>query len=82
MAAAAETIVVNDLRRGALGYAMAVLGTRLLTRSPVVRVDGPRSVRGAFTVAEAQKLAARAGLPGATVQPVFPWRWRLHWSRA
>jgi len=81
MGAAADVVVVNDLERGPFGYAAAVLGTRLLTRSPVVHFDGPRSVRGAFTLTEARNLAARAGLARARVKSVFPWRWRLDWAR-
>ena len=61
----AGTVVVNDLRRSRAGYGAAVVGTRLLSRSPVVHIDGPRSVRAAFTVGELRALAERAGLPGA-----------------
>ena len=81
MGRSADVVVVNDLARGPLGYAAAVVGTRLLSRSPVVRVDGPRSVRGSFTVTEARALASRAGLERARVKPVFPWRWQLDWVR-
>lgn len=82
MEQAAPVAVVNDLARGAVGYAVALIGTRLLSRSSVVHVDGPRSVRAAFSLAEARELARRAGLGGATVHPVFPWRWRLDWGPA
>ena len=82
MSDASPAIVVNDLARGPLGYAAAVMGTRLLSRSPIVHVDGPRSVRAAFTVEEARALAVQAGLERARVNPAFPWRWLLGWSRA
>jgi hypothetical protein len=82
MSEAAPALVVNDLARGPAGYAAAVVGTRLLSRSPVVHTDGPRSVRAAFTVGEARLLAQRAALDGARVEPVFPYRWRLDWGRA
>src|SRR5436190_1479543 len=41
----ASTVLVNDLVRGWPGFLLAQVGTRLLSRSPVVHTDGPRSVR-------------------------------------
>lgn len=81
MSAAAGTVLINDLRRGALAHAITVAGTRLLSRSPVVHVDGPRSVRAAWTPEELKTLAERAGLHGAKVERCFPWRMLLHWQR-
>ena len=81
MSKAAGTLIINDLARGPLGYAVAYFGTRLLSRSPIVHVDGPRSVRAAFTLDEARDLANRAGLEEAEVEPLFPFRWLLTWSR-
>lgn len=75
-------VLVNDLRRGRRGWLLAVAACRLLTRSPVVHVDGPRSVAAAFTPAEALSLADRAGLPGATVNRRWPFRYLLTWDRA
>jgi SAM-dependent methyltransferase len=75
-------VLVNDLARGPVGWAMAFAGTRLLTRSNVVHVDGPRSVEGAFTPMEALELARRAGLANATVERRWPFRWLLTWRRA
>jgi 2-polyprenyl-3-methyl-5-hydroxy-6-metoxy-1,4-benzoquinol methylase len=77
--AARYLVVVNDLVRSRLGYLLAVAGTQLLTRSRVVHVDGPLSVQGAFTRAEALELANRAGLRGATVSRHWPQRFRLQW---
>ena len=81
MSEAAPVIVVNDLARGKAAYAAAYVGTRLLSRSPIVHIDGPRSVRAAFTVEEARSLAREAGLTGARVTTTFPWRWLLDWGR-
>jgi SAM-dependent methyltransferase len=78
---AARLILVNDLSRSRFGYCAVWLACRLLTRSPVVRFDGPASVRSAFTPAEALALAERAGLSGATVRGRFPCRFLLSWSR-
>ena len=79
--AAGRLVLVNDLARGRLNYALVRLACRLLTRSPVVRYDGPVSVRAAFTPAEALALAETAGLAGARVRPCFPCRFQLSWSR-
>jgi SAM-dependent methyltransferase len=80
-AAAGRLVLVNDLVRGRAGLLLAKVGTRLLSRSPVVHVDGPRSVEAAFTVEEARALAERAGLGGATVRRRWPCRFLLTWVR-
>jgi SAM-dependent methyltransferase len=82
MAGAAHCkVLVNDLRRSRLGYWLACAGCRLLSRSPIVHRDGPASVRAAFTMAEARGLAERAGLDGVRVEPRWPRRFLLSWSR-
>jgi SAM-dependent methyltransferase len=77
---AQRLVVVNDLERSALGYKLAWAGTRLLSRSPVVHVDGPRSVEAAFTIAEARELAEDAQLSGARIGRRWPCRFLLTWS--
>jgi SAM-dependent methyltransferase len=79
--AAARCALVNDLRRGWLGYWTAWVITRLVTRSAVVHYDGPVSVAGAFTPAEALALAVSAGWVGATVAWRWPFRYLLSWER-
>jgi len=74
-------VLVNDLARSRFNYCAVWAACRLLTRSPVVRFDGPASVRSAFTPAEALALAERAGLSGATVRRRFPCRFLLSWER-
>jgi SAM-dependent methyltransferase len=82
MAAAARHIVlVNDLRRGRDGLLLAHLAGRFLSTSPVVRIDAVRSVRAAFTLGEAQTLAAKASLVGATISRRWPCRYLLQWRR-
>ncbi len=76
-AAAGRLVLVNDLVRSRTGLLLARVGTRLLSLSPVVHVDGPRSVEGAFTIAEARALAERAGLSEATVERHWPCRFLL-----
>jgi 2-polyprenyl-3-methyl-5-hydroxy-6-metoxy-1,4-benzoquinol methylase len=79
--AARRLVLVNDLHRTTTGYTLAYVGTRLLSRSPVVHADGPRSVEGAFTIAEVQQLASRAGLAGAVVARRWPCRYLLSWQK-
>lgn len=80
--AAGDTVLINDLRRSGPGFAAAMVVTRLLSRSPVVHADGPRSVQAAWTLDELAVLATRAGMPNAVVKRCFPWRMRLEWTRA
>jgi ubiquinone/menaquinone biosynthesis C-methylase UbiE len=55
-------IVVNDLGRGRLAWLGAWLLTRLATRNPFTRHDGPLSVRRAYSLTEARSLSMEAGL--------------------
>jgi 2-polyprenyl-3-methyl-5-hydroxy-6-metoxy-1,4-benzoquinol methylase len=79
--AAGRMILVNDLSRSRFNYCAVWAGCHLLTRSRVVRFDGPASVCSAFTPQEAVALAEHAGLEGATVQSKFPCRFLLSWKR-
>ena len=73
---------ISDLVRSRTGLMLAILGTTFLARSRVARVDGPLSVRAARTPAEYRLLAARAGLPHATVRRTWPERVVLAWKTA
>ena len=77
-------VLVDDLIRSRLGYALAVLGCRSLTRSPIVHNDGPVSVRGAFRLDEVRRMAERAGLYTARQYSaaIGPERFLLSWSRS
>jgi 2-polyprenyl-3-methyl-5-hydroxy-6-metoxy-1,4-benzoquinol methylase len=76
--AAGSLGLVSDLRRTRTGYAMAYLVTRAISRSRVVHVDGPLSVRGAFTTEEARRLAGEAGLSWrAEVRATWPQRFLM-----
>lgn len=81
MSAAAPAVVVSDLRRSLAGYMLAHAACRVLSRSPVVHFDGPRSVEGAYTAEELRGIAAEAGLTGASVQLAWPQRLMLTWCR-
>lgn len=79
---ATNRVLVNDLRRTRLGYALAWAGCRLLTRSPIVHTDGPLSVRAAFSTEEVRQLAEESGLTGATITTHWPQRFLLDWRPA
>jgi len=79
--AARRMVLINDLVRSRKGFLLAYLGTRLLSTSPVVHTDGPRSVEGAFTIDEVRVLAEQAGLEKATVVRHWPCRYLLTWTR-
>ena len=81
MADAANCVVVSDLRRTRLGLAMAGLACRALSRSPVVRADGPQSVRAAFTIPEFRRIADAADLSGGELKSVWPQRFLFVWRR-
>jgi 2-polyprenyl-3-methyl-5-hydroxy-6-metoxy-1,4-benzoquinol methylase len=74
---ATQTVLVDDLRRTRLGYWLAWVGSRIITRSHIVHIDGPLSVGGAFTPDEALQLAQQAGLNMATIQNHWPQRFLL-----
>ncbi len=81
LAASNRLVLVSDLRRSVAGLWLTHLAARLLTTSPVVRLDGARSVRGAFTLDEAASLARRAGWAPFRIQPVWPFRFLLSTDR-
>ncbi len=56
------------------------LGTRLLSSSSIVHIDGPLSVGGAFQLDEVAQLAAAAGLVDAAITQFWPERFLLSWS--
>lgn len=80
--AARIAVLINDLERSWLNWNMVWLASHLLTTSPVVHTDGPRSVAGAFTAKEALNLALDAGLEGAQVTSCFPCRFLLSWVKS
>ena len=79
--AAGRLVLVNDLERSRFNYWAVWFACHALSRSRVVRFDGPASVRSAFTPQEALDLAEQAGLSGAKVGRRFPCRFLLSWRR-
>lgn len=79
--AARHLLLVSDLQRSRLHLATAVVLCRLFSSSEVVRHDGPASVRAAFTPGELIQMATQAGMGGAEIARVFPFRMVLAWRR-
>ncbi len=71
---------VADLDRSRLGYVLAWIASRALTRSPVVHVDALLSVRAGFRPGEVKRMSQEAGLGGAMLDRAWPARWRLWWT--
>ena len=80
-AATLEQLLVHDLIRSHVDLLLTWIGTRLLSRSPIVQIDGPLSVGGAFQLDEVAQLAAAAGLVGAEISRFWPERFLLSWRR-
>ena len=60
-------IVVNDLVRSRMAYALVWLVTRLFARNRMSRHDGPLSVRRAYARDELRVLCEKAGLHDARI---------------
>jgi ubiquinone/menaquinone biosynthesis C-methylase UbiE len=59
-------VVINDLRRGVLPFLMTAAAVLALSRGAYTRHDGVLSARRAYTLAELDALAAKAGLRPAS----------------
>lgn len=75
--AAGRAVIITDLRRTRRGYALALLASRLLTRSRIVHTDALRSVQGALTSNELRDLAIEAGYAEPCIRSVWPQRMLL-----
>jgi SAM-dependent methyltransferase len=64
-------VVINDLRRGLVPFAMTAAAVLALSRSAWTRHDGVLSARRAYTLAELDTLARRAGLARQWSSPRF-----------
>lgn len=72
---ATTAIVINDLQRHRVAYWSIRLLTRLFSRSPAVRHDGPLSVRKGFHRRELVDLLESAGCRDFEIR----WRWAFRW---
>ena len=75
-AAARRGVVINDLLRSRMTLGLVWVVTRLFTRHPFARHDGPLSVRRAYSPQELRAIAARAGVRRLDVRR-YPWLGRI-----
>lgn len=80
--AASRLVLIDDLRRTWAGYCLAQLACHALSRSRIVHVDGPLSVRAAFTEAELLALSCEAKLPPPVFVRHWPQRFLMRWNRS
>ena len=76
---ARKAVIITDLRRTRRGYALALLASRLLTRSHIVHNDSLLSVRAALNSPELADLANRAGYDDPCIRNVWPQRILMTW---
>jgi len=79
--AAGRLVLINDLVRSPVSYALVWASCRIVTRSPMVHMDGPLSIRAAFTPSEFRDLAQRAGWTHSRLCVRWPARMQLQWNR-
>jgi SAM-dependent methyltransferase len=77
---AGKAVIISDLLRTRRGLILANIGTRLLSRNPVVCEDGVRSARAAYTLSEMRAFAQGAGMEDARIRYSFPERFLLEWE--
>lgn len=77
---ASRLMLIEDLLRSRLSYYIVWLGVRLLTRCRVVHIDGPLSVKAAFSQQEMRNFLNRAELTTASLQKHWPERMLIHWQ--
>jgi len=80
---AQQGFIISDLERSRPGYWLAFLASRVLTRSPIVRIDSLLSVRSALSLSEFDSCMIEAGLKaGRGVYRCFPCRLMCFWRKA
>jgi len=83
MAGAAQHLVlVNDLQRHMVNYALVWLGSRLLSRSAIVHQDAIFSMKNAFSRHELAALARQAGMRDCCIALSPPARMMLRWEKS
>ena len=70
-------VVINDLHRHWLAYYSIKLLTQLFSKSPMVKNDGPLSVRRAFKKSELTDIMQRSGIEVFHVKWMWAFRWQL-----
>lgn len=79
---AGHLVVVSDLERSDWNWWLVHAGFWVTLAPRIVRIDGDRSIRAAFSLPELRRLAEAAGLDDATIRRVRPARQCLVWNRS
>lgn len=69
-------VVINDLHRHWLAYYAIKLLTQLFSKSPMVKYDGPLSVKRAFKKAELRQILQNAQITSFDLR----WQWAFRWQ--
>lgn len=69
-------IVINDLHRHPFAYHSIRLLTRFLSKSPMVKNDGPLSVLRGFRRPEWEQLLQKSGFQKSEIR----WKWAFRWQ--
>ncbi|MBI2421222.1 MAG: methyltransferase domain-containing protein [Candidatus Hydrogenedentes bacterium] len=78
-ACAPDCILLSDLLRTHRGVVLTALATHTFSRSPIVHIDGRRSIRAAFSASEVRGLMRESGWNGVTLSRHWPERFLLTW---
>ena len=70
-------IVINDLRRTMFSYFAMIVLTRLFSKSPMVKNDGPISVQRGFTRDELIRLCSAIPSATYTIRRTWAFRWQV-----
>ena len=70
-----SAVIINDLHRHRLAYLGIRLLTRLFSRSPAVRHDGPLSVRKGFQRSDLERIVELLDVKRYSIE----WRWAFRW---
>ena len=73
-AACRQGMIINDLHRSRIAWAVIYVLTRMLTKNRLTRYDAPVSVMNAFIPDEMIAMVQEAGIEGFTVRRHFPYR--------
>ncbi len=79
-ASAGRLMMIEDLSRSRLSYYLVWLGVHVLTRCRVVHIDGPLSVKAAFSNEEMRRILDQADLRSARIQKCWPERLFITWE--
>ncbi|MDQ3072008.1 MAG: methyltransferase domain-containing protein [Bacteroidota bacterium] len=72
-----SAVIINDLHRHPLAYYSIKLLVKFFSRSPLVKNDGPLSVRRAFKKHELENILEKAGIENYSIRWMWAFRWQV-----